>query len=199
MNGRTLNKKWKVGVKHGLYRVTGDWYHKLNKFPGALFDTYGYVIFETEKEFDSSKYLQIKNDVHVPTGISTIPNYVQVIIDGKEIVPQVSQVKEPKSYFEGTIKETTLSIYERNRTARLLCIEHYGNYCQVCQIDFGEFYGDIGSGFIHVHHLRQISKIGNSYKVNPIEDLIPVCPNCHNMIHIAEPPLSIEQLRQKLK
>ncbi|MFQ5751629.1 MAG: hypothetical protein ACE5HI_06480 [bacterium] len=56
MDGRTLNKKWQVGAKHALYRKTGDWYHKLNKFPGALFDAYGYVIFETEKEFYSCDY-----------------------------------------------------------------------------------------------------------------------------------------------
>ncbi|MFQ5751630.1 MAG: HNH endonuclease [bacterium] len=143
--------------------------------------------------------MQIKKDVHVPTGISTIPKYVQVIIDGKENFLPRSQVKEPKSHIEGSIKEVTLSIYERNRTARLLCIKHYGNFCQVCHIDFGEYYGDIGKGFIHVHHLKPIAKISNSYKVDPVKDLTPVCPNCHNMIHIKEPPLTIEQLKRKLR
>ena len=42
-------------------------------------------------------------------------------------------------------------------------------------------YGEIGEGFIHVHHIIPVSRlvIEKDYKINPIEDLIPVCPNCH--------------------
>ena len=78
MNGKTLNRKWNVGAKHALYRATGDWYHCLEHFPGALFDVNGYVLFKTEEEFRSCHYLQIQSDVHVPNGISNIPSYVKV-------------------------------------------------------------------------------------------------------------------------
>jgi hypothetical protein len=79
MNGEILNQKWNVGAKHALYRETGDWYHCLEQFPGALFDLNGYVLFKDKEEFLSSPYLQIKSDVHVPNGISNIPNYVRVL------------------------------------------------------------------------------------------------------------------------
>jgi hypothetical protein len=77
VTGKQLNRKWKVGAKHALYRESGDWYHCLDNFPGALFDRYGYVLFDTQNEFLSSPYLQIGERVHVPGGISQIPGYVR--------------------------------------------------------------------------------------------------------------------------
>jgi len=78
MNGKILNRKWSVNAKHALYRKTGDWYHQLEHFPGALFDESGYVLFETENEFHSCPHLQIQADVHVPNGISNIPTYIKM-------------------------------------------------------------------------------------------------------------------------
>ena len=71
------------------------------------------------------------------------------------------------------------------KIARKKCIEHYGAKCAVsnCGFDFEKLYGDIGKGFIHVHHLTQLSDIGQGYEVDPIKDLRPVCPNCHAMLH----------------
>ena len=61
--------------------------------------------------------------------------------------------------------------------------------------NFGKVFGELGEGFIHIHHLRPLSEIGEEYKVNPVEDLRPVCPNCHAMIHRRSPPLSIEEVK----
>ncbi|HHO0788469.1 HNH endonuclease [Aeromonas allosaccharophila] len=63
-------------------------------------------------------------------------------------------------------------------------------------IDFGEKYGELGKGFIHVHHMMPLSEIGEEYVVDPIKDLIPVCPNCHAMLHRRNPPLTIDDLRK---
>lgn len=99
---------------------------------------------------------------------------------------------------EGSVSKVLVNRYERDREARELCVEHYGPKCQVCGIDFESVYGDLGKGFIHVHHRKPISEIGESYKVNPIEDLVPICPNCHAMIHRYD-LLSIEELRDILE
>src|SRR5260370_29233546 len=77
ITGTKLNQAWKVGAKHALFRRSGDWYHRLERFPGALFDLNGYVVFKNRKEFISSRYLQIKEDVHVPGGISSVPTYIK--------------------------------------------------------------------------------------------------------------------------
>jgi 5-methylcytosine-specific restriction enzyme A len=98
-------------------------------------------------------------------------------------------------YAEGAVKTVTISSFERDQKARRACISHYGTACFICGFDFGLFYGAEFLGFVHVHHLKPLSEIRKSYKVNPIHDLRPVCPNCHAVIHSARPPLSLEQVK----
>ncbi len=47
--------------------------------------------------------------------------------------------------------------------------------------------------------LRPISQIGEDYEVDPIEDLRPVCPNCHAVIHFRDPPFTIEGAKEMLR
>lgn len=73
--------------------------------------------------------------------------------------------------------------FERNPKARRICLEYYGYKCQVCGFDFEKMYGEIGKGFIEVHHINPLSNIDESHTVDPIKDLAPLCSNCHSMIH----------------
>src|SRR5690606_34557499 len=59
-------------------------------------------------------------------------------------------------------------------------------------------YGELGKDFIHVHHIVPLAEIGETYEVDPITDLIPVCPNCHAMIHRKSNFLSIDDLKSVL-
>jgi hypothetical protein len=95
---------------------------------------------------------------------------------------------------EGAARTITVNAYERSAKGRRACIVHYGTSCHVCKLDFVKRYGEIGRGFIHVHHLRQLSTIGAEYEVDPIKDLRPVCPNCHGMLHRRNPQFSIQEL-----
>jgi predicted HNH restriction endonuclease len=69
----------------------------------------------------------------------------------------------------------------------------------VCGFSFGAIYGELGTGFIHVHHLVPLALIKQGYEVDPIKDLRPVCPNCHAMLHKRTPPFSINELASALK
>lgn len=103
---------------------------------------------------------------------------------------------------EGAKKTITVNVYERNPTARATCIAKYGCKCYVCDLDFGTYYGEFASGFIHVHHIVPISQIGEEYEVNPETDLIPLCPNCHAVIHMKlklDPTYTIEDLKKEFK
>ena len=91
---------------------------------------------------------------------------------------------------EGRWKKVTVNEYERSKKARMKCISKYGYKCHACKKSLDEVYGEIGKDFVHVHHLVQISKIGHDYEVDPIQDLCPVCPNCHAMLHRTDPPLT---------
>jgi 5-methylcytosine-specific restriction protein A len=56
----------------------------------------------------------------------------------------------------------------------------------------------LGEGVIHVHHLRELATLGKEYEVDPINDLRPVCPNCHAILHTSTPAMTINQLRKVL-
>ncbi|WP_020469957.1 HNH endonuclease [Zavarzinella formosa] len=100
---------------------------------------------------------------------------------------------------EGAKYQITINAYERNPIARRLCIARYGTACVICDFSFGAVYGKVAEGFIHVHHLRPLSEIGAEYEVDPVEDLRPVCPNCHAVLHQRTPAYSIEEVRGFLK
>ncbi len=58
--GKNLNKRWNVGAQHALYHKDGTWYQILERFPGALFDHNGYVLFNTKEQFKKCSYLNIR-------------------------------------------------------------------------------------------------------------------------------------------
>lgn len=105
----------------------------------------------------------------------------------------VTNIKE--TFKEGKSKEITQTRYERNPQARKLCLTHHGYSCNVCDFNFHKYFGEFGNGFIHVHHINPIAEIGNEYQIDPIKDLIPVCPNCHVMIHSKRPAFTIEEIK----
>lgn len=84
---------------------------------------------------------------------------------------------------EGRRRQSLSSAVERNATARRLCLEHYGPTCVVCGMNFEKVFGEEFAGIIDVHHLNPISQKGGDHLVDPIEDMVPLCPNCHRMIH----------------
>lgn len=110
-------------------------------------------------------------------------------------VPTTEEVIHPERYTEGAVRRITVNAYERQPAARAKCIERYGAVCAVCDFQFEALYGAMGRGYIHVHHLVPLHTVGNGYQVDPIEDLRPVCPNCHAMLHTENPPLEINVLR----
>lgn len=109
------------------------------------------------------------------------------------------EVDLTQEFREGAATEILVNSYERDLKARQKCIDYYGSSCSVCNFNFSRVFGQLGEGFIHVHHLRPISEIGKEYIVEPIEDLRPVCPNCHAMIHRRSPPLSIQEMKNLIQ
>lgn len=104
------------------------------------------------------------------------------------------EVMFPHQYVSSACRHITVNAYERDSAARQACINHYGLSCQVCGFNFRERYGELGAGFIHIHHIVPLADIGEEYTVDPINDLIPLCANCHSIIHRRKPALTIEEL-----
>jgi 5-methylcytosine-specific restriction enzyme A len=100
--------------------------------------------------------------------------------------------------WEGAKYLVTVNAYERNPVSRCRCIAHYGPTCVICGFNFGAVYGPLAEGFMHVHHIKPLSEIGKKYKVDPVADLRPVCPNCHGVVHLGGGCRSIDEVRQLL-
>ena len=110
----------------------------------------------------------------------------------------VEQTTLTAPIFEGWVNVVAVAVRERSLVARESCIRKHGYDCAVCGKNFERLYGPIGKGFIHVHHLELLSNSKGEREVNPETDLIPVCPNCHAMIHRQTPPLSANEIRTLL-
>jgi 5-methylcytosine-specific restriction protein A len=106
---------------------------------------------------------------------------------------------ESEEFLEGNIKLVEKNEYERNKKAREACLKHFGYDCKVCGFNFEKFYGEIGKNFIEVHHIIPIASIGESYKIDPLTDLVPLCSNCHSIIHRSKVASSVEFLRGLLQ
>lgn len=106
----------------------------------------------------------------------------------------------PDNCYEGIKKTIVVNKYERSSVARKRCLAKHGYRCKVCGMDFESVYGDIGKKFIHVHHIIPLSKIGKEYHINYETDLVPVCPNCHAMLHHGPKGqvLKIDDLKERL-
>ena len=104
-----------------------------------------------------------------------------------------------QTYFEGATKNITVNVYERSTKARSICLQRYGFDCTVCGFNFETIYGRAGSDFIQVHHLKPLSEITGTYQLDPLDDLRPVCPNCHAMLHRRKPAYSIDEIKEMIQ
>ncbi len=103
---------------------------------------------------------------------------------------------ELESYVEGTRKQKYVTYYERLPENRRKATKIHGVTCIGCGFNFEKFYGPHGKDFIHIHHINPISELDEPKAIDPKTDLIPLCPNCHSMVHrLKNKTLSIEELK----
>lgn len=139
--------------------------------------------------------ISIKNEI-----IDSLESNWLTFLNDNNLVTNSFVSNEPiteisENFFEGKSKEVLQTRYERNPEARKICLSLHGFSCQICDFNFENNFGEIGKGFIHVHHINPIATIKHEYKIDPKNDLIPVCPNCHAMIHSKKPAIPIDDLK----
>lgn len=102
-------------------------------------------------------------------------------------------------YWEGAVTVVAVNRYERDRKARQACLDHHGYQCKACDEDLTKKYGHaLGQRAIHVHHIIPMATQNKEYKLDPITDLVPLCPNCHNVIHKTDPIMTPAEFRQRI-
>nr|WP_207736366.1 HNH endonuclease [Clostridium tyrobutyricum] len=120
-------------------------------------------------------------------------------------IPEEITEKQSQKLKEGAKYRIIINAYERNPKAKKECIEYYKKLnngrviCQICGFDFESFYGKEVEGRINVHHLKPLHEIGEEYEIDAINDLIPVCPNCHLVIHSRESAYTPNEVKRMIK
>jgi 5-methylcytosine-specific restriction enzyme A len=95
---------------------------------------------------------------------------------------------------EGKEKTRIQTYLERNPKLRKQAIKIHGTTCVVCNFNFAEKYGKFGEGYIEIHHLEPLASVKGERDVDPKTDLVPICSNCHRMIHKPDPMLTVQEL-----
>lgn len=135
---------------------------------------------DLKKEFDKYRH----NIDNVSFKFSKIENYYILTI----LINDLINLDTNADYFkylitEGEKKEITSHIYERSAKLREQAIKIHGTKCKICGFDFGKKYGFVGKDYIEIHHIKPLYKSEAPKEINPRVDLIPVCSNCHRMLH----------------
>lgn len=220
VNGKILNNLWDIGAKHALFREDGKWYHQLNDFPGVLFDANGYIVFESHEEYLDCPHLQIKKDLHVPRGISSIPGYVKIteeyiIHEFSQQIDEISQKNKnyskpnkittrrktemlsvPKAVDISQPKKAKRVLSKTNRIIRDTRIAKWVKYVHSfqCQICGNAIELQNGNLYSEAHHLKPLGEPHNGPDI--VENIVCVCPNHHaqldyGAIEINKPDLNI--------
>ena len=134
-----------------------------------------------------------------PSGRDGFENLLATTTSPAAIQPLSEEIPDRNELWEGARHKVSINIYERNPEARRQCIDHFGTVCQICHFDFEETFGPEAAGYIHVHHRVPLSKVDKSYRVSPTEDLIPVCPNCHAVLHLGGKNRTVDEVREMLR
>jgi hypothetical protein len=144
---------------------------------------------------------------HDDNGYAVLPAILSALVEGGWPQPRCilrpsapgdaifSEVTDGGVYTEGSVRSVLVNAFERSAKARQACLAHHGYDCACCGFNFERAYGEVGTSLIHVHHLIPLATIGASYTVDPIRDMVPVCPNCHTIIHRADPPYRVNEVR----
>jgi hypothetical protein len=96
---------------------------------------------------------------------------------------------------EGGRRSVTVTRSERNPKNRQACLNHHGYKCLVCGFDFEWEFGDKAKKYIHVHHHNLLAETGEVVS-DPINEMSPLCPNCHAVAHLKRPPYTIPELKE---
>lgn len=191
--GNQLAQELGINCAQALYSQWGNFYAPIKQYPCVLFDESGYIVVNSSDELESCG-IKLGKRTNVPNLISTAPS-CKVVPAWRTGSTEEFSAQDVSTYYEGAVETISVNRYERNRKARSECTAYYGCICQACGIDLSEKYGPVATNFIHVHHQTMISTLDKEYEVDPISDLIPLCPNCHAIAHLRKEPYSIQEIK----
>jgi len=179
---RRINERFNLGANHIYFFHQGDWYHHLERFPGILVDTEGYVRFETQDEYENNPNLQHGQRLHIRDGIKSLQNYVRFSEEQLFILNQIRESNnidpvELDNNNQAERRPRNIDSIVRNQTLVRRVKRLRDNRCQICsnklQIGPNSYYSE-------VHHIQPLGNPHNGPDI--IENMLCVCPNCHKKL-----------------
>ncbi len=76
-SGENLKKQWKIQAQQVRYHKDGTFFMPLDRFPAALCDPYGYIIFNNQKEYETNRHIEIGSRINVRCGINRLSGYTK--------------------------------------------------------------------------------------------------------------------------
>ena len=142
------------------------------------------------RQIDASVYAAILANASLPVEKPTASTSASTRLDMDEL----------ESMQEGSATSRFVTRYERDPRYRRQALAIHGHRCAACDVDMGRRYGPYAAGLIHVHHVQPVSTYEEPRSINPETDLVPVCPNCHSVIHREKSKtLTVAELREMLQ
>ena len=120
---------------------------------------------------------------------------------GIGIETKTEEMIRQDGFQEGGVDEVSAEIKRQKRNPKLReeAIRTYGYNCVVCNFNFEDTYGDLGAGYIEVHHLELLSA-NKSERTLTANDVTVVCTNCHRVLHRnGKEPMRLEELKSKVE
>lgn len=191
----------KKSNKGDLFATITDYYPFSNPILAKINNDYLEFIPESKKvnywrdgvrKIDSNVYKKILSNVSFSEIMEPSVNY--------EVDEQLNDTDNSlESTTEGKSTTRYITTYERNPKLRKQAIAIHGDSCIACRFNFGEAYGEYAEGFIHIHHIVPVSEYEAPKSIDPEQDLVPLCANCHSVVHRRKKEtLTIEQLKKLL-
>lgn len=143
---------------------------------------YGYISSKAIEAY--IRFYALKHNIDLET--ITIPDNTQTDED--------DDGEDEKNRIEGRLTEARVLRRQRNRQARQQCLEASGYKCYVCGFDFEKAYGEIGKGFLEVHHTKPMKTYDDEHPI-PQSELCALCSNCHSIIHRKKEVLDVDKLK----
>lgn len=187
-------KKYKANIEmnnFGSLRTRIIWINDLKKeFDEILIKYRGQS--DKNSEYPSIQFIKLSENIYKVEFIDLD------LLNDYEINPL--ETIETDHGVEGKKVRIYTTKYERNPANRKEAIKIHGTRCMVCDFDFEEVYGELGKDFIEVHHTKPLFSLEHEVEVNPEEDLVCLCSNCHRMIHRRRDKImSVEELKELME
>lgn len=160
----------------------------LTKYGYAQYSNGTYFITEKGRELVKSNRINIQYILSSGFDYNDVKSSLGKVYNARmsTIIPYEELIEEGES------KTVLTKSYERSRKLRNAAIEYFSRNgiitCDCCGFEFKSFYGEkYGTSCIEIHHLKPIFQYAGKNVVQTIDDalrnVLPVCPNCHRVIH----------------